>query len=292
MKLLPHHRREGKLNYLFVPIPQDLPGQWLEENRSASEIEQVYWMLSRLKIPGFKVTERYASAQLRITRHQARTLKKQCLTLLDMKSTKLQPKTCEDQPSTETQTQSCDPVILEFPENSTKSQPETCKDQPHNKESEKNSELINYYNKNLSKNFPQRLQKKSIAEVWNHWHQKHNGGTRSVGRRDASVINQALTKHGLTVEECKLIVDFILTAPDAQWHRDHDMTRPQNILNGNVFEKNIDKATEWKNKSRPSMPQKLSALPKRRIHPTVNQFGPNGHLLPEHGGKVRPGGKY
>ena len=290
MNFLSHKLRESKLNYLFIPIPQDLIGQWQEENRSASEIEQFYWMLGKLKIPGFKVTERYASAQLNITRHQARSLKKQCLTLLDMKSTKLQPKTCKTQPSTETQTQSCDTVILDFPEKSTKTQPKTCKSQPHNKEKRKEKELINYYKTKLGKNFSDTLKLKSIADVWNHWFDLYPSA-RTVNQGDARVIKAALK--GYSVGELILIVDWAHLSEDYAWQRENGYTKPKNFLNRERLDDNYSKALDWKqNKSRPSMPQKLSALPKMRNHSTVNQFGPNGHLLPEYGGKVRPGGKY
>jgi len=208
--------------------------------------------------------------------------------LLNINSTKPQPNPCKSQPSTETQAQSCDPVILDFPEKSTKSQPKTCKTQPHNKEYRK--EKDNYYKRKTGKNFSETLKLKAIADVWNHWFDLHPS-TRTVNQGDARVIKAGLK--GYTVGELILIVDWSHLSADYAWQRENGYTKPKNFLNRERIDENYNKAVDWeKNKSRPSMPQKLSATSEVRIHPSANQYGKNGHLLPEHGGKVRPGGNY
>jgi hypothetical protein len=269
-------------------MPLGIRYEFINCERRASEIERLYWIMEQLSMDNY-MSIRHIVKKCKCTRHTAKKDLDSCKKLLGFEpDTKQTPVGQTKGP--------CELVIVESRtpvghQTDTRNERRILKDSSSRTSNTKTNSTQHKTNKPLGKRCKPELVTAKVAEVWNHWFTL-NPKARTVNGEDARCIRTAL-KSGYSVDDLKLLCNWAAKSDEYQWQRDKGFTRCRNFLNSERIDGNHEKAGEWdEDNKRPNQPNRVRSVRQIPDHLLSRRFGPNGHLLPDYGGLIRPAGDY
>ena len=258
---------------MWIPLPMKYVSERDDYTQPAKESEAWSWLWTQRILLRREPSQREISKALCWSRHKVRQLQKDVDQFADQyfskKKTKVVPigsDYMEDVEQTSTKGQpGFDQVsttsVPETDHPPAETPSETATQQPlYSKSKSKNTTNINLLNVSIGKGVVHAHITKSLAEVYNHWH-SHKKTAKSIRKAQVKTIRSALKVH--TVEECKLIIDYVFLG-DNWWTENN--TKIESILNSKNAGGLLEDAEEWKRK-----PQKMSALPPQTLLPQEQQ---------------------
>lgn len=262
---------------MWIPLPMKYVSERDDYKQPAKESEAWSWLWTQRILLRREPSQREISKALCWSRHKVRQLQKDLDQFADQYFKKTRTKVVPighdymgdvEQTPTNGQPENNQVPTTSVPETDhppAETPSETATQQPLYSKSKRtstlnsNSKLIDSLKVEIGKGVNKSHLTKNVIEVYNHWH-SHKKTSRAIRMAQVKTIRSALKVH--TVEECKLIIDFVFN--DEWWKKNN--TKIRSILNSKNAGDLLEDAEEWKRK-----PQKMSALPPQTLLPQEEQ---------------------
>ena len=261
---------------MWIPLPMKYVSERDDYTQPAKESEAWSWLWTQRILLRREPSQREISKALCWSRHKVRQLQKDVDQFADQYFKKTRTKVVPighdymggvEQTPTKGQPENNQVPTTSVPETDhppPTTPSETATQQPLYSKSKRTStsinKNINLLNVGVGKGVVEAHISKSLAEVYNHWH-SHKKTAKAIRKAQVKTIRSALKVH--TVEECKLIIDYVFLG-DNWWTENN--TKIESILNSKNAGGLLEDAEEWKRK-----PQKMSALPPQTLLPQEQQ---------------------
>lgn len=266
---------------MWIPLPMKYVSERDDYKQPAKESEAWSWLWTQRILLRREPSQREISKALCWSRHKVRQLQKDLDQFADQYFKKTRTKVVpighgymgdveqtptngqpENNQKTTTSVPETDHPPAETPSETATQQPLYSKSKSKNTLNS-NSKLIDSLKGKVGKGVNKSHLTEEVIEVYNFWHD-YKKTSRMILKKQVRVIRAALksdnpyTAELYTVEDCKLIIDFVF---NDEWWLEH-CTDLHSILNDNNLNKLTTKARDKKNK-----PQRMSALPPQTISP-------------------------